>query len=210
MPYLGGLLILDEDKPCFVLGQGRPDKGKGMMRKTEMLLAIQVRNGLKKGVGTYFTALVEIKPNVMMEVLDEVVVMLKEFADVMPLKLPKSLPPQHATNHKIKLAPSAKPSIKAPYRMSPMELAKLHRQLTELLDVGRVQPSKAPCGAPMLIQKKQNGSMWICLDYRVLNKVTIKNKYPIPLVADLFDRLCKATYFTKLDLRSEYWQVRVA
>lgn len=94
--------------------------------------------------------------------------------------------------------------------MAPIELAESRKQLTELLDAGLVQSFKAPHGTPVLFQKKQDGSMRMCVDYRALNKVTIKNKYPIPLVADLFDRLCKATYFTKLDLRSGYWQVKVA
>ena len=73
-----------------------------------------------------------------------------------------------------------------------------------LLDAGLVQPSKALHGAPMVSQKKQGGSLWMCVDYQALNKVTIKNKYLIPLASEMFDRLSKAEYFTKLDLRSEY------
>ena len=88
--------------------------------------------------------------------------------------------------------------------MSPMELAEMRKQLTELLDAGYVQPSKAPYGAPVLFQKKHDGSLRMCVDYRALNKVTVKNKYPVPLIQDLFDRLSKAVYFTKLDLRSGY------
>lgn len=71
-------------------------------------------------------------------------------------------------------------------------------------------PSKVPYGAPVLFQRKQDGSLRLCVDYRALNKVTVKNKYPVPLVADLFDRLAKASYFTKLDLRSGYYKVRIA
>ena len=94
--------------------------------------------------------------------------------------------------------------------MAPAELLELRKQLKELLDSGMIQPSRAPFGAPVLFQKKHDGSLRMCVDYRALNKVTIKNKYPIPLAAELFDRLAKARYFTKLDLRSGYWQVRVA
>ena len=94
--------------------------------------------------------------------------------------------------------------------MSPAELLELRKQLKELLDAGLIQPSRAPYGAPVLFQKKQDGSLRMCVDYRALNKATIKNKYPIPLAAELFDRLSKATYFTKLDLRAGYWQVRIA
>ncbi|GJT14831.1 hypothetical protein Tco_0873537 [Tanacetum coccineum] len=75
------------------------------------------------------------------------------------------------------------------------------------MDAGYIRPSKAPYGAPVLFQRKKDGSLWMCIDYRALNKVTIKNKYPIPLIADLFDQLGKARYFTKLDLRSGYYQV---
>ena len=97
-----------------------------------------------------------------------------------------------------------------PYRMAPPELEELRRQLKELLDSGFIQPSKAPYGAPVLFQKKHDGPLRMYIDYRELNKLTVKNKYPIPLIADLFDQLGRAKYFTKLDLRSGYYQVRIA
>ena len=77
------------------------------------------------------------------------------------------------------------------------------------MDAGLIQPSRAPYGALVLFQKKYDGSFYMCVDYRALNKVTIKTKYPIPLAAKLFNILSKASYFTKLDLRSGYWQVRI-
>ena len=98
----------------------------------------------------------------------------------------------------------------APYRMAPPELEELRRQLTDLLDAGYIRPLKVPFGAPVLFQKKNDGSLRMCIDYRALNKITIKNKYPIPLIADLLDQLGKARYFTKLDLRSGYYQVLIA
>jgi len=113
-------------------------------------------------------------------------------------------------DHRIELELDAKPPARAPYRMSPPELAELRKELDELLQGGLVRPSKAPFGAPVLFQKKHDGSLRMCVDYRALNKVTMKNKYPIPLVADLFDQLGGAKYFSKLDLRSGYWQVRIA
>ena len=94
--------------------------------------------------------------------------------------------------------------------MSLIELLELRKQLKELLDTVLIQPSRASYGSQVLFQKKQDGSLRMCIDYRALNKATIKNKYPIPLAVELFDRLSKATYFMKLDLRSGYWQVRVA
>ena len=142
-----------------------------------------------------------------MEVFDSVVKILKEFKDVMLTKLPKELPPRRLIDHKIELLPRTKAPAQAPYQMSSVELLELCKQLKELLDAGLIQPSRASYGAPMLFQKKHDGSLCMYMEYRALNKVTIKNKYPIPLAAKLFDKLSKASYFTKLDLRSGYWQV---
>ncbi|XP_019246297.1 PREDICTED: uncharacterized protein LOC109225944 [Nicotiana attenuata] len=94
--------------------------------------------------------------------------------------------------------------------MAPHEIEELRKQLKELLDAGHICPSKAPFGAPVLFQKKKDGSLCLCIDYRALNKVTVKNKYPIPLIVDLFDRLGQAKYFTKVDLREGYYQGRIA
>ena len=106
--------------------------------------------------------------------------------------------------------PGAKPPAKAAYRMAPPELAELRKQLKDLLEAGFIRPSKAPYGAPVLFLKKHNGSLRLCIDYRALNKVTVRNTYPIPLIADLFDQLSGAKFFTKLGLRSGYYQVRIA
>ncbi|KAJ7958669.1 Retrotransposon protein, putative, Ty3-gypsy subclass [Quillaja saponaria] len=135
---------------------------------------------------------------------------LKEYEGVMPNKLPQTLPPRRGIDHEIELVPGIKPPAKAPYRMAPPELAELRKQLNELLESGFIRPSKAPFGALVLFQKKQDGSLRMCVDYRALNKVTVRNSYPIPLIADLFDQLSGAKYFTKLDLRSGYYQVRIA
>ncbi|XP_031249586.1 uncharacterized protein LOC116107459 [Pistacia vera] len=94
--------------------------------------------------------------------------------------------------------------------MSPSELNELRRQLKELLEVGFIKPSKALYGALILFQKKYDGLLCLCINYQALNKVTTKNKYPIPLFADLFDQLGHAKYFSKLDLRSGYYQVWIA
>ena len=140
----------------------------------------------------------------------EVHSLLQEFGDILPAKLPMELPPQRNIDHEIELFPGVKPPARAPYRMAPPELAELRKQLSELLEAGYIRPSKAPFGAPVLFQKKQDGSLRLCVDYRALNKVTVRNKYPIPLIADLFDQLSGARYFTKLDLHSGYHQVRIA
>ncbi|RVW96773.1 Retrovirus-related Pol polyprotein from transposon 17.6 [Vitis vinifera] len=207
IPHLGGLVVLKEKQPCFVKALRMKDGGKG---QPEMLSAIQLKKGLKKGQETYVVPLIEIKEGQSMEVPDSVVKILKEFKDVMPAELLKELPPRRPIDHKIELLLGTKASVQAPYRMPPAELLELRKQLKELLDAGLIQPSKAPYGTPVLFQKKQDGSLHMCVDYRALNKVAIKNKYPIPLATELFDRLSKTSYFTKLDLRSGYWQVRIA
>jgi hypothetical protein len=135
--------------------------------------------------------------------------LLEEFEDVMPDELPKRLPPARDVDHEIELVPGTKPPARAPYRMSQPELAELRKQLTEMLEGGIIVPAKSPFGAPVLFQKKQDGSLRFCVDYRALNKITVKNRYPIPLIADCFDQLCRAKYYTKIDLRSGYWQVRI-
>ncbi|TMW97052.1 hypothetical protein EJD97_006303, partial [Solanum chilense] len=111
---------------------------------------------------------------------------------------------------KIELFSSTVAPAQPPYRMAPKELVELRKQLNELLDAELIQPSKAPYGALVLFQKKQDGTMRMCIDYRELNKTTINNKYPTPLVQDLMKRLSKACWFTKLDLRAGYWLARIA
>ena len=205
MPHLRGLFITDEACPDFIpVTFERQKAGKSIIS------AAQLKSGMKRGETTMLAALVEIKADQVVEVPDCVAKVLSEFDNVMPPELPKKLPPRRNIDHKIELEPGARPPARAPYRMAPLELAELRKQLDELLEAGYLQPSKAPYGAPVLFQKKQDGSLRMCVDYRALNKVTIKNKYPVPNVADLFDRLSKASYFTKLDLRAGYWQVRIA
>jgi hypothetical protein len=104
----------------------------------------------------------------------------------------------------IDLVPGTQPIHKAPYRMAPTELKELKEQLQELLDWGFIRPSVSPWGAPVLFVKKNDGSMRMCIDYRELNRVTIKNKYPLPRIDDLFDQLKGASIFSKIDLLSGY------
>ncbi|GJY56601.1 putative nucleotidyltransferase, ribonuclease H [Tanacetum coccineum] len=109
----------------------------------------------------------------------------------------------------IELIPGAEPISKAPYRMAPVELKELKEQLQEMLENGFIRPSVSPWGAPVLFVKKKDGSMRLCIDYRELNRITIRNRYPLPRIDDLFDQLQGAKYFSKIDLRSGYHQLRV-
>ncbi|KAL4346647.1 hypothetical protein GQ457_17G011550 [Hibiscus cannabinus] len=109
----------------------------------------------------------------------------------------------------IETYPGSAPVSMAPYRMAPKELKELKVQLQELLDRGFIRPSSSPWGAPVLFVKKKDGSLRLCIDYRKLNKLTVKNKYPLPRIDDLFDQFRGATVFSKIDLRSGYYQLRV-
>jgi hypothetical protein len=119
------------------------------------------------------------------------------------------LRPQREVEFGIKCVPATNPISKAPYRMALSELKELKKQLQKLLDKGFIHPSISPWKAPVLFVKKKDGSMRMCIDYRKLNKVTIKNRYPLPRIDDLLDQLQGARVFSKVDLRSGYHQVRV-
>ncbi|KAG8474912.1 hypothetical protein CXB51_031631 [Gossypium anomalum] len=155
---------------------------------------------LRKGYEAYLAYVINTKE---IEKKVESVPVVCEFADVFPEELP-GLPPVREVEFGIDLILGTAPISIAPYRMAPAELKELKSQLQELTDKGFVRPSFSPWGAPVLFVKKKDGSMRLCVDYRQLNKVTIKNKYPLPRIDDLFDQLKGATWFSKIDLRSGY------
>jgi len=135
--------------------------------------------------------------------------LLSEFSDVFPEKLPPGLPPKRGQDFRIELKPDSAPQKKGLYRLSDLELAELRKQLDELLESGFIRPSKSPWGAPVLFVSKKDGQLRMCVDYRALNRMTIKNGYPLPRIDDIFDQLRGAKYFSKIDLRSGYHQVRM-
>ena len=131
-----------------------------------------------------------------------------EFLDVFPDELP-GLPPDRDIEFKIELIPGTTPISRRPYRMPPNELAELKTQLQELLEKGHICPSLSPWGCPAIFVKKKDKSLRMCVDYRPLNAVTIKNKYPLPRIDILFDQLAKTKVFSKIDLRSSYHQIKI-
>jgi hypothetical protein len=133
---------------------------------------------------------------------------VQEFSDVFPEDV-SDVPPEREVEFTIDLVPGTSPVSMAPYRMSASELGELKKQLEELLEKKFIRPSVSPWGAPVLLVKKKEGTMRLCIDYRQLNKVTIKNKYPLPRIDDLMDQLVGACVFSKIDLRSGYHQIRV-
>ncbi|MCO5566312.1 hypothetical protein L7F22_019989 [Adiantum nelumboides] len=125
---------------------------------------------------------------------------LSEFQDVFSEEL-TDLPPTRRLVHDITLVPGAQPIAKSLYKMSFSEALELKNQLTQLLEQGFIGPRVSPWGAPILCHKKKDGTFRLCIDYRGLNQYTVKNKYPLPRIDELFDRLSGAQYFSKIDLR---------
>nr|GFB12792.1 hypothetical protein [Tanacetum cinerariifolium] len=151
---------------------------------------------------------------------------IRDFPEVFLEDLP-GLPPPRQVEFRINLVPGATPMARAPYRLAPSELKELSEQLKELSEKapselkelseqlkeqsekGFIRPSSSPWGAPVLFVKKKDGSFRMCIDYRELNKLTIKNKYPLPRIDDLFDQLQGSSVYSKIDLRSGYHQLRI-
>ncbi|GKB26966.1 putative reverse transcriptase domain-containing protein, partial [Tanacetum coccineum] len=131
----------------------------------------------------------------------EEIVVVRDFLEVFLDDL-SGLPPVQEIKFRIELIPGAMLVAKSPYRLAPSELEELSGQLKELQDKGFIRPSSSPWGAPVLFVKKKDGSFRMCIDYRELNKLTIKNRYPLPRIDDLFDQLQGSQYFSKIDLRS--------
>ncbi|KAL0546695.1 hypothetical protein IC582_016607 [Cucumis melo] len=180
-------------------------KGEGSKSLPQVISAIRASKLLSQGTWGILASVVDTR-EVDVSLSSEPVV--RDYPDVFPEELP-ALPPHREVEFAIELEPGTVPISRAPYRMAPAELKELKVQLQELLDKGFIRPSVSPWGAPALFVKKKDGSMRLCIDYRELNKVTVKNRYPLPRIDDLFDQLQGATVFSKIDLRSGYHQLRI-
>jgi hypothetical protein len=162
----------------------------------EILLPIPIST---KATGRIYEAIIP-------EIKDILVVC--KFPDVFPEDLP-GLPPERDVEFVIELKPGTTPISRRSYRMPPNELAELKIQLQDLLEKGFIRPSSSPWGCPAIFVKKKDQTLRMCVDYRPLNEVTIKNKYPLPRIDILFDQLTGARVFSKIDLRSGYHQIRI-
>ncbi|GKA46804.1 putative reverse transcriptase domain-containing protein [Tanacetum coccineum] len=131
----------------------------------------------------------------------EDVPIVRDFPEVFPEDFP-GLPLTRQVEFQIDLVPGVAPVARAPYRLAPSEMKELSEQLKELSDKGFIRPSSSPWGAPVLFVKKKDGSFWMCIDYQELNKLTVKNRYPLPRIDDLFDQLQGSSVYSKIDLRS--------
>ncbi|KAA0045292.1 reverse transcriptase [Cucumis melo var. makuwa] len=172
---------------CLVITGSTPSVVQTDLRQPDglkMISAMQLKKGLSREEPTFMVIPLNSSKNSGEIVLKEIMRVLEKYR--------------------------AKPPAKNAYHMAPPVLAELRKQIDELLNAGFIRPAKAPYGAPIFFQKKKDGSLRLCIDYRALNKLTVRNKYPLPIITDLFDRLHGAKYFSKLDLRSGYYQVRIA
>eukprot|EP01018_Ginkgo_biloba_P030049 Gb_09770 [translate_table: standard] len=119
------------------------------------------------------------------------------------------LPPERAIAHGIDLEPGASLPNSGLYHRSVMENEEIRRQISDLLEMGHIKPSASPCGSPVLLVPKKDGSWRLYIDYRVIKKITVKNRYPLPCIDDLLDQLYGASFFSKIDLKFGYHQVRI-
>ncbi|KAA3471891.1 DNA/RNA polymerases superfamily protein [Gossypium australe] len=170
-----------------------------------VISSMLVQKCIKNGRDEYLAYVLDTKVS---ESKTEFVTVVCEFSDVFLEELP-GLPPIREVEFGIELVPGITPILIASYRMAPTELKELQAQLQELTDRGFVRSSFSPKGAPVLFVKKKDDTLRMCIYYRQLNKVTIKNKYSLPRLDDLFDQLKGATVFSRIDLRSSYYQLRV-
>ncbi|GKC07860.1 putative reverse transcriptase domain-containing protein [Tanacetum coccineum] len=198
IPYGNEILIVQGDKS---------DKEK--KSTLSIISCVKAQKYMEKGC-QLFLAQVTMKENKdkSKEKRLEDVPTVRDFPEVFPEDLP-GLPPIRQVEFQIDLVPGAAPVARAPYRLAPSEMEELSTQLQELSDKGFIRPSSSPWGAPVLFVKKKDGSFRMCIDYRELNKLTIKNRYPLPRIDDLFDQLQGSSVYSKIDLRSGYHQLRV-
>ena len=170
-----------------------------------LIFAISARCLLQKGCKGYLAHVVDTRSS---EVSLEDVPVVRDFLDVFLDDIP-GLPPERELDFPINLVLGIAPISLPPYRMTPAELKELKTKLQELVDRGFIRPSISPWGAPVLFVKKKDDAWRLCIDYRQLNKVTIRNKYPLPRIDDLFDQLQGARVFSKIDMWSRYHQLRI-
>ncbi|GJW97409.1 reverse transcriptase domain-containing protein [Tanacetum coccineum] len=199
--------ILCDEKVVHIPINGETLIIRGDRSKTRLNLisCIKTERYISRGCQVFMIQVMEKKSD---EKKLEDIPVVKEFPDVFPEDLP-GLPPVRQVEFQIDLIPRAAPVARTPYRLAPSEMQELSNQLQELTDRGFIRPSTSPWGAPVLFVKKKDGSFRMCIDYRELNKLTIKNRYPLPRIDDLFDQLQGSSVYSKIDLRSGYHQLRV-
>ncbi|KAJ9538426.1 hypothetical protein OSB04_031159 [Centaurea solstitialis] len=181
-------------------------EGDGKRRLPKMCTLAKARKHILHGDSSYSAYVDDSRDEAKKKTVADVPV-VSEYPDVFPDDLP-SIPFERQVEFWIDLVPGAAPVAKAPYRLAPPEMQELSNKLEERLDKGFICPNTSPWGAPIMFVEK-NGLMRTCIDYRELNKLTVENRYPLWRINDLFDQLQGAAWFSKIDLRSGYHQLKV-
>jgi hypothetical protein len=203
------MIVIKGQDVDVILGMNWLGKNKAIINADQR--TIQLSHG-REDVRLYIhvSVLVKISRQVFEAIVQEIqdIPVVCEFLDVFPEDLP-GLPPERDADFVIELKPGTTPISRRSYRMPPNELVELKTQLHDLLEKGFIRPSSSPWGCPTIFVKKKDQTLRMCVDYRPLNEVTIKNKYPLPRIDLLFDQLTRARVFSKIDLRSGYHRIRI-
>ncbi|GJY91841.1 putative nucleotidyltransferase, ribonuclease H [Tanacetum coccineum] len=199
VPYGNNMLIIQGER-----------SGVKNESRLEVISSIRTQKYIDQGCQVFLIQIIKEEETKISERRIEDVPVVRDFPEVFLEELPE-YPGKNpgAGEFHIELIPGAAPVARAPYRLAPAEMKELAEQLKELSDKGFIRPSSSPWGAPILFVKKKDGSFRMCIDYRELNKLTVKNRYPLPRIDDLFDQLQGSSIYSKIDLRSGYHQLRV-
>jgi hypothetical protein len=197
-------IVLEESNIDLILGMSWLRKAKAVMHCARGTVELTSPKGERFEV--MITIIASTRPVVYLvdgKFVGRNIRVVRDFPDVFLEELPR-MPPDREVEFVIDLLPGTAPISKRPYRMLVKELKELKKQLTELQEAGYIRSSSSPWGASVLFVQKKDGSQRMCVDYISLNDVTIKNKYPLPRIEDLFDQMKGARVFSKIDLRSGY------
>ena len=218
-PFLSNLILLESKDLDVILGMDWLTRNKGVIDCASRTITLTNDKGEKitfrspasqKSVASLNQAAIEGQTETVEKSprkLEDIPI-VQEYPEVFPEDL-TTMPPKREIEFRIDLAPGTAPIYKRPYRMAANELAEVKKQVDEQLQKGYIRPSTSPWGAPVIFVEKKDKTKRMCVDYRALNEVTIKNKYPLPRIDDLFDQLKGAKVFSKIDLRSGYHQLRI-
>nr|ABG65937.1 retrotransposon protein, putative, Ty3-gypsy subclass [Oryza sativa Japonica Group] len=205
VPFLANLTLLESKDLDVILGMDWLARYKGVIDCANRKVTLTSNDG--RVVTVHALSSESLRSSLNQMTLEEIPI-VREYPDVFPDDLP-GMPPKRDIEFRIDLVPGTTPIHKRPYRMAANELAEVKRQVDDLLQKGYIRPSSSPWGAPVIFVEKKDHTQRMCVDYRALNNVTIKNKYLLPRIDDLFDQLKGATVFSKIDLRSGYHQLRI-
>nr|CAH66151.1 OSIGBa0097I11.3 [Oryza sativa] len=203
--FPSSLILLESKDLDVILGMDWLSRHRGVIDCANRKVTLTNSNG---ETVSFFASSPKSHGVVLNQVALQEIPIVQDYPDVFPEDLP-GMPPKRDIEFRIDLVPGTNPIHKRPYRMAANELAEVKKQVDDLLQKGYIRPSTSPWGAPVIFVEKKDHTQRMCVDYRALNEVTIKNKYPLPRIDDLFDQLKGATVFSKIDLRSGYHQLRI-